>query len=403
MLIVLVIFIFALMVFIPFGIALKELYYPKDDKPLYIDMMHSKDPLYFGKAFKKIVKENIENKIIIHGTQRIRLSKDEVVEVGGARNVPADSKWENIFYITEDFTTGNRTILRKDIYVKGGSVIGPNNVLRAIYGEQDIYLNEKCRVTRWISSEQDMFVSSGSHLGRSTASLQSLMLMPGVQFESMYGLPIMTMDSSGKGKTECLKLAAQLKNFIYPPRIPVRKVTSWRIVKQHISVNCEDGNRFRDEDDKSPLASKATDGDKKCFCEKAGFAPCNDNIWEVYKDRVVLPEGSRVQTNFVSRKELIIKKNCVVEGNVKSYKDLIIESGTIIHGDVFCEGDIYIRKNTVLGGNVFSQSRIFVGNNVRISFPGHVKSVIGKKRIEIDKNSVIYGYILAEGKGLTPW
>jgi len=89
-----------------------------------------------------------------------------------------------------------------------------------------------------------------------------------------------------------------------------------------------------------------------------------------------------------------------VYGSYKSYKSIFIEKAAIIFGDIFAEGDIKIDDDCIVMGNVFSQSRVFIGNNVHISKPGTIKSIIGKKFVELGKNTVIYGYVLSEGEGI---
>ncbi|MCP5051743.1 MAG: hypothetical protein GY940_31545 [bacterium] len=396
--VVLATLIFILMVLIPFLIALKELFRPKDDTPLYIDMQYAKDPLYFGKAFKKLV----QNKIAVNdsklGTTRIKLSKVEPVEICDSRSIPGNSQTEKIFYVKQDFSTGTRTLLRKDVYVKGVSQIGKHNVLRAIYGEHNIYLGKNCRVIRWVSSEEDIYISGESRLGRSVSCTGQLLLGPGSCFHQLFGSPIVTAAPSPGTPPEPDPELSGIIERDYPEKAPLKRRTAWKIIKDHVSINCEYGEK-----EMEGVDEKGEELTWKCCNFEPGMEPCKEDFWTVSKHRVTVKPFNIINTNFVSRKELLIKENCKIHCAVKAYKDIIIEKGVEIHGDIFSEGDIYIGEGSTLLGHVFSQSGVFIGNGVRISQPGTVKSVIGKRKVEIGKHAVIYGYILSEGGGIVKW
>lgn len=130
---------------------------------------------------------------------------------------------------------------------------------------------------------------------------------------------------------------------------------------------------------------------------------CNESLWKVTRTRVTLVPGTIINSNFVVRKELLIQENCKIHCTLKGYKDVFLEKNVEVQGDIFAEGDIYIGDNCTIMGNIFSQSRVFIGNGVWISRPEEIKSVIGKKRIEIGQYAVIYGYLLSEGEGIVQW
>jgi predicted acyltransferase (DUF342 family) len=394
MTILVIIIIFFFMILIPFLIALKELWKPKDNKPLYIDMHYSKDPLYFGRAFKNLVHEKIESNKSPVGISRINLSKPESVEIYDSKSIPDNTRIENIFYIKEDFTTGNRTMLRKDVYVKGDADIGNNNVLRAIYGENKIRLGNNCRVTRWICSETSIEVSPGCHLGRSTACTGKVQLGTGCRFQSLFGGPVITAKSVGDNPTTD-RTVSEILETNYPVKTEAGRKPAWRIIKKAVSINCH----FDTENREKRIEHERATG-KSCCGTEPGHGACNEEFWEVSRSQVITRPNTTLRTNFAARKELVIEENCLIYGAVKAYKNIYIKKNTVIHGDIFCEKDIHIGDNCTLLGNVFSQASIYIGKGVRISQPETIKSVIAKRKIEVGKHAVIYGYILAEGEGL---
>jgi predicted acyltransferase (DUF342 family) len=407
MFVILSIIIFFFMVMIPFLIAIKELKHPKDCSPLVIDMHYSKDPLYFGKAFKKMVMKNIEKANLPDGQNEIILSKKENVEVWDSKTASSNRQYENIFYIKKELTSGNRTTFRKDVYVKGESNIGDNNVLRTIYGEKNINLGKNCHVTRWVCGEKRVMVSQGSQLGKSTTCSSLLQLGQNCRFRALFGGPVLTANDHWE------KIQARpddpLFNLIkkdYPvPSLPEKK-PAWRILKKHVSVNCWETGE--EDNNKNQQSDPIDDGDeatvkRQCINAEKCSESCNEENWRVDRHRVHVESKTVIKTNFVARKELHIGKNCRIEGAIKSFKDLYLDENVEVHGDIFCEQDIYIGNNCTLLGNVFSQSSINIANRVRIGRPKIVKSVIAKKNIIIGRHSILYGYILAEGDGLVRW
>lgn len=192
MLVPLFILIFLTMVAIPFFIALKELFRPKDDKPLYIDMFYSKDPLYFGRSFRKMVREKIEEKGLSHGSTIIDFSKPEEVEITGDRTFVENSVQDCICYIDGNLETGSKTLLKRDIYVKGTSTIGERNVLRTLFGEKDIWLGPHSRVSRWVCGATHISVAENAHLGRTTSCLGKLELANNCKFQALFARPVTT-------------------------------------------------------------------------------------------------------------------------------------------------------------------------------------------------------------------
>lgn len=369
--------IFISMIMIPFLVALKELFKPKDNEPLHIEMDHFKDPMYFGKAFKRMIREKVESagNNQLPGKKSIKLSKEEQIDIILAnRNEYNDRSCDHLLYVMGSLKTPDNAAFSKEIYSKGNIRIGRNNSLRAVHCEQDIHIGKQSMVSRWVCSEKNIMVQAGCELGRSIACEGRLQLAPGCRFTQAYGLPVIAADKN--------KNPYDLLNFNYPNRPPLKYNMEWSIVKKHVSINCAVVDKASEEAREEVLKEIA---DK----------------FDVWDHHVVLPESSLINCNFAVTQPLEIKKNCTVNGCIKAYKDLHIGEYSVITGDVFVEGDVRIDRNCILLGSVFSQGRIYIGKGVRISRPDGYKSVIGKKRIELDRNVVIYGYLLTEGVGVT--
>lgn len=379
--VVVVIVVFAIMVLIPFMIAIKELLDPKDNKPLYIDMLHSKDPLYFGKKFKKIIAENIENKGVPEGNSEVFLNKMESAEISIAKWVPPYSNIDKILYVKGDFASGENAALRKEVYIKGYGKVGKRNILRAVYCEKDILVERDCRISRWVCSEGNVHIGARTHLGRSVGCKGNLFMETGCRFKSAFGLPLVALNG---------KRTAKVQPFDYPERDKAKRRDEWKIFQKHLSVNW------------TPPRKPGSEGSELQVDTEMEEVAANKlaKHWKVGENRVETVPGEPIRYNFAARRELVIKSGSVIHGSIKCYKDIIIEPDTVLHGDIFAEGNIKVGPDCVLLGHVFSQSSVFIGTGARISSPGNVRSIIAKRRVEIDKHAVIYGYILAEGEGV---
>ena len=96
-----------------------------------------------------------------------------------------------------------------------------------------------------------------------------------------------------------------------------------------------------------------------------------------------------------------IGHDAILMGDVKSYGNVVIEENATIYGNVFADGDIYINSGAKIGGNVFSQKAVYIAMQAVISRPDVIKSVVGKKKVRIEQNVTIYGYVTTEGDGIT--
>ncbi|MGE5343945.1 MAG: hypothetical protein ACM3SY_20935 [Candidatus Omnitrophota bacterium] len=375
--VIVAILVFFIMIAIPFLIAFLELARPKDNRPLHIDMFHLKDAFYFGKSFKKLIESNIGNIEFIDTRGLIRLSKRETIELASARTFTRKAKVNNLLFIAGNLNSEEKVIFSKEIYVKGECRIGPQNVVRALYGEKDIRVNPYGKIARWICGEGNIAIGAHCLLGRSVAAQGRLVIDNHCRFQSLSGQPIMTVNGM---PPLSLSDGISCDGFEYPEHQPVKREPAWKIFRKHVSVNCPVEALYPKSQPRRPLL----DGKQ----------------WRVTDSQVRILPDAVIHENFVSRKNLYIGANCTIHGAVKSFQGIHIGPNAIIHGSVFAEGDIHIGNNCILLGNVFSQSGIRIGNGVKISRPDTIKSVIGKKRIQLGLNTLIFGYLLTEGIGV---
>ncbi len=326
-----------LMVFIliPFLPGMKELFRPKDEKPLALNINFSKDYKYFGRSFQKILENGLGTKKITEpGEYTLFLSKPEKVRVVARERAEGNKTTDEILYVLGDFSSGNRAEFRKEIYVKGSCDIGERNTLRALYCEGDLVIGKGTVVIRWVDGDRDIEVKEGCRLGMSVVSPQRLDVAHDCSFSRMFGLPITTYQAQ-------------------PPSIP-----------RDIQVK-----------------------------------NISDTTMVITKEEIIMPPLTTIPRDLVTHQRVVLREKSFAKASIKSYRDIIIEQGSRIEGNLFSEGDVIIGAGCIILGNVFSQGRVEIGNGVHVGEKGQIKSVIGKKGVFLKGNVALYGYLMTEGEG----
>jgi len=338
---------FLLLLLIPLLPGLKELIKPRDSAPLPIKMDYVKEPRYFDRSFKKVLEDGLQNAGYSPGIKQVHLHKDETVEVCESQAVPDGRVIENILYVKKDFVSGRKTHLKKEVYVQGTATIGEGRVLRALAGDGDITLGIKTQVVRWVGTSGNINVQEQCRLGVLCSCDGELKIGKGCIFKALYGRPIITYNTEN---TEVGEQEGKTEKPVYDVPEEVRNI--------------------------------------------------EDMVWYASKTYLSIPPFTKVDKDFVVKHNLILRKGCIVTGNLKSYGNVILEEGAMVDGNIFSEEEIIIGANCTVIGDIFSQNYVRIGRGFHLGKSGAgIKSIVGKKGIEITKNTVIFGYVLTEGEG----
>jgi len=322
-------------ILIPFLPGFIELFRPKDEKPLALNMNFSKDYKYFGKSFQKILEDGLGTKHITEpGEYTLMLSKPEKVRVVERGRVSDQKTIDEILYVLADFTSGSDAEFRKEIYVRGSCKIGDRNTLRALYCEGDLVIGEGTAVIRWVDGDRDIEIKEGCRLGVSVASTKRLAVARHCSFSRMFGLPILTY----KAKLPEILSEIRVKNI-------------------------------------------------------------SDTTMVISKEEIILPPRTNISNDIVTHQRIVFRGKSFAKANIKSYRDIIIEEGSRIEGNLFSERNVVIEAGCTITGNIFSQGQVKIGNAVQVGQEGKIKSVIAKKGVLVEGNVTIYGYIMTEGEG----
>jgi cytoskeletal protein CcmA (bactofilin family) len=335
------IFAFFLMAFLsllvlPFLPGIIELRKSHDSRALPINMEYSRDPRYFGRSFKGLLKRALQTKGLDEGKQQITLSKKETVEILPRTKIPAGNCIDHLMVVHGNFVSLEKVRLNKEIYVEGKASIGERNTLRALASEGKVSLAFKTRVIRWVDAEGVFTADHSCDLGWSISSGSRIKIGADCRFRRLFGMPIQTWHEN-----------------------PVKE---------------------------------SSDVDQ-------GYEDIGDSAIISDRDWTVIPPSTKIDKTLIFKQNLRIKNNCVLNGDIKTYKKLVLEEGVRIRGNVFAENGIRTGPRARIFGNIFSQESISIGKESKVGRAGAIKSVVARKEIALDRGVVIYGYIVAGKRG----
>jgi cytoskeletal protein CcmA (bactofilin family) len=339
-----IILIFCVMTFLPFWPGLRESLWPRDEYPLPIKMHYSKDPRHLGRSFRRILFKGLGSNAAALGIRTVHLSKDETLEVQSDCRIETGLTLPHILVVQGDLQTEAMATFRKELYVAGSASIGRRCRLRSLACDANAVLGPDTRISRWIDVNGDIRVGAGSRLGVSCSCAGQLVLDHGVEFQRLFSPQITSPDYNERRLPE-------------PPSVRMPR----------------------------PVAAQIK---------------TIDDVTNYRRRSSLLLSGTVIEQDLIVKGDLDMADGVSIHGDVRCEGRAIIGKGSVILGDVFAEGPIEVLHNAVVFGNLFSQDSVQLYPGVRIGRAGRIKSIIAKKRIVVNRDVAICGYMLTEGKGL---
>jgi predicted acyltransferase (DUF342 family) len=331
---------FIFLFLLPFLPGILELYRKEDAEPLFISMDYMRNPRYFGKSFKKLIHRATAGFTLSPGMREIHLSKPETVELAHSFKVSGNREITHMLYVIGELVSDRNVQFNKEVYSTDNTIIGPNNIVRALASDLDITVSEGVQFQRWLDAEGDIEVGANCNLGISASAGNKLSMGENCIFRRLFAMPITT------------------------------------------------GHNNMASDDRSELSAISNE-----------LLPSGLSF--IRKKDSLVPPGTIIDNNVVFPQDVLIGQGATIRGHVKSYGQIVIEPGVTIDGNVFADGDIFVGQDVRIRGHLFSQMSIHISKQTVISLPDKIKSVIGKKSISIEKDVTIYGYLATEGEGKT--
>lgn len=337
--IIMIFILFMLLFLLPFLPGLIELTRKEDAEPLFISMDYIRNPRYFGRSFKQIFHKATAGFTLSPGMREVKLSKTERLELINFLDVSEGREINHMLFVMGNLSSGSGARFNKEILVTGDADIGPENMIQAMAGQGNVSISKRSIIRRWLDADGYIHVGAECNLGISVSSGNALSVARNCAFRRLYGMPVVTGEYDKEDAKE-----------EKPPSFPESVPSPSSFVRM--------------------------------------------------KDSFLMP-GTISHDNIVFTRDVLIGSGSLLKGSVKCYGKIVLQDNVTIEGNLIADGDIIVGPNAKIGGHIFSQMSVHISENTVCSAPERIKSVIGKRSIDIDRNVVIYGYITTEGEGKT--
>lgn len=343
--ILVLIIVFLILIILPFIPAFRELWHPKDNKPLFINQDYIRDPRHFDKSFMEELKPYLVNAEQAK-SRSVKFKNQIPIDYHTDLSVADSTKTGHLLIVNNNLKTGSKAVFSQPVYVQGTADIGDNNQLDILKVTGNIKLGKECAINKWVSSDGSIKAGNDVQMGKRATCSNVLQMNKGCRFSNLYAMPIATYEADFN----------QTQEKVLPVELPDGKIESSKQV--------------------------------------------TDFNWYISKNFMSVPPYSVVNSSMVVKTDLVIRQGVVVNGDIKVYGNVVIEKGVRIYGELVCEKDVVVGEDSFIRENLFSQSQIHLKKGVRIGLPGQHKTAIGKKGIKLEKNVLIYGSLMTAGQGI---
>ncbi len=341
---ILFVVLFFLLLAVPLIPAWLEVFFPKDNQPLFIDLTYIRDPRFFDKQFLGELQPYL-NELKKLRNNELKFRGKTPIEYFNFLDKKDTKTVSSLLVINGNLTSTGRCSFQQPIYIKGKAEIGEQTELNILIVHGDVSIGKNSVIKGWLSSYGEIRVGGGVALTNRVVGDKSLSLAKGCTFNSLYAMPIAT----------------------YEAEFVSRKPATVSVVAQPAKTD--------------------------------SMHRVSDFHWYGTQKFVTVPPFSTINNSLIVKSDLILHRGTVINGSVKCYGNLILERDVTVNGEVISEKDIEIGENCIVSENVFSQANIRIQGGSRIGAPGLYKSAIGKKGVWLGKNVIIYGYVMTAGKG----
>ncbi|MCX8031626.1 MAG: hypothetical protein N3A59_08645 [Thermodesulfovibrionales bacterium] len=187
---------FVILLLLPFLPGIIETILKKDIKSLTINQNFFKDPGYFGKSFKSLIKNALDNsKPLAGNTLKVRFPSDKWEKILICSDKINTGKYDRIiiFAEAENVTLEGNGLLESnyEIYVKNNFLINKPFFARALYVGKNLTIFAPFRITRWAHVEGSCNILDNSNLGISFYSAEQLQIKAPCSFKRIFASEIM--------------------------------------------------------------------------------------------------------------------------------------------------------------------------------------------------------------------
>lgn len=299
-------------------------------EPLFIKADNVKDPRYFAKSFREKLHSALEN----HQEGNVlHLSKDEkVLFADGVTFTPKSEVNEVVLANNVLLNIPSQCVFQKEIYSGKNARVGLRTTIRALAGMENVELNHRVKVVRWVDAENTLTIHEDCDLGISATAGKRITIASGCMFRRLYAPEIYTGNEAWDDHGER--------------------------IDHHEEDLPDSGRVFRE--NRVPAHEKRTES-------------------VISSGDLTLEPNCEVMQSVHADKNLHICSGSIVRKNVFADGDIVIEDNVIIGGHVFAQKDIFIGRRCRIGTP--GQTKSIIARNCIVLARGSVfYSYIGSEQ-----------------------
>jgi len=315
----------------------RELWRPRDNRPLEIDQNATMNPREPALAFRRGLASLVE---VAASDLPFRAPGDGAggrpYEIHRELHLAPGARTPALLIALGAAEVGDAATLG-DLYVQGEARLGAAVRLRAVAADGDLVLGRDSSVENWIDTEGSAWIGPRCDLGRSASAVKSLTLGAGCTFRRLWGLPVSTEG----------------------PARPPAGGTAAGPGEQRI-------------DDALLWAGR----------------------------RLTVPSGLTVERDLVVHGEVRVGAGNLIRGSIKAYGELHLDEGVRVEGNLICRRGIHIAGDATIRGHVYAEGDVAVGPGTRVGDATGFKTIYATGRIELAPDVLVFGWIVAERAGI---
>ncbi|HDP69748.1 MAG TPA: hypothetical protein ENN38_02940 [Actinobacteria bacterium] len=385
--------IFAGILFLCFVPAFVEYLWPRDDKPLAIDLSMELDERYFAHSFRKILEpaftEGRKDYVLGDNQKPVWLrdfpvlktylkmhrAEEEIWLAEGDIKVPAGSEFDWILIVDGNFSTEEDCTFKKELFVKGDGFIGQSNNLRCVTATGKLKLEKGTLVDGWIDSDKDVDISKDCEIRSRAASGKTVWIEKGSKFFRLAGEEFVV------GGDGMVKTKSKVKEIVLPVIRWTKEMDG--LVKENfegknlseIKVLLEEKfgqgipgilifRRARILDLIKPLTKMKSQQKPEFLKDNKVWIQGAESV--LVKGDIAISEGETVPYNIIVKGDLTSHADVVFQGGLHATGDIFIGDRNRIMGSIVGAEKVILGMDTVVENCVDTEKDIFVRKGVTI-------------------------------------
>ncbi len=351
---------FGLLLYAQFYFAHRQWKRLKGERSADIDLGYIRMEDCLARSFRQKVEDWLRLPGTADGAGRLILKGRERVRAAPALSFPAREECDDVLVAEGDFTCENDCHFNREIYARGNVRVGSGTQLQALTADQDVTLEEKVSVVRWVDSTGDMELKAGCRIGARVTSRKAVRLGMGAQAASVFAPQVTTDGFSG------VAAPAQSPDGDLPEILPPES---------------------------APDQSEAL---ARLGLQQKRMAQLSSDCW-LYRGRFEPSGPLRIKTRLVVKGDCRLPGGSVLAGDLRAGRSLFIGPASVCAGNLVAGKDVCLGRNCRFSGIIHAGGSLLLSAGTRGQGEQRMVAAYSAKELAVERD-VVLGGKLASGE-----